>query len=542
MINYIIQVLLFQTLFLAVYDLFLKKETFFQWNRLYLILTSIIAYAIPFIKINSIGNYVQEEFIIPEVFINPEMIFLTEVVINKPTSFFTLENFYFLGFLLMTVLFLYKISQIIKKIHNNQVIKKPNHQLVILKKENSAFSFFNYIFLGDSVYQKEHKEVLKHELIHVKQKHSLDLIFFEMQKIVFWFNPFSYLFQNRISTLHEYIADAKTIKTENKTSFFENLLNQTFNVEKITFVNNYYKQSLLKKRIIMATKNKSKQIIKLKYLVVIPVLLLMLIYTSCSNEINENNIVEIENIIPYKNLDQVPYLANTKETDNENRKMELLLKLTTIPFENINYELIKNTPKELKNEKYFLLLKFIVDQNGNNTLYNKNEIPKYFLSEAEKLIMLIPKIIPGEKDGKKVNTTLVMALITNTDASETTNSIIPFSQIDKIPVYPGCENFITNKEKSNCLNRKIKGHISENFDVNLAQNLGLSLGKKRISVQFIINKNGEIEDVKSRAPHPKLQEEAIRIIELLPKMKAGEENGKKVKVRYNLPITFNIEN
>jgi len=536
MINYIIQVLLFQTLFLAVYDLLLKKETFFQWNRFYLIISSVLAYLIPFIKIKSVGEYVQQEYVLPEILISPKSVFLNEVSLNKTVkqvSYFTLENLYLFGFVLMSLLFLIKITQIIKKIHTNKVIKKPNYNLVITNKDN-AFSFFNYVFLGETVYKKEHLHILKHELTHVKQKHSLDLLFFEIQKIVFWFNPFSYLFQNRISTLHEYIADDETISEKDKGSFFENLLQQTFSVEKITFVNNYYKQSLLKKRIIMATKNKSKQILKMKYLLVLPLLLVMLIYTSCNTKIEEN--VEIENVYKFIDLDEFPYLANTKETDNEKRKMELITELITISFDNV----ISKDIKTLVDDSKPMLIKFIIDKNGNSTNFNYDEIPEELKEEAKKLVKLIPKINAGIKDGKTVNSKLIMTFVYE-NSKKSNNGIIPFSQIDKTPIFPGCEKLTEDDKIKECLQISIANHISENFDTNLAQNLGLSLGKKRISVQFLINKDGIIEDVKSRAPHPKLEEEAIRIIKLLPQMQAGEENGKKVKVRYNLPITFNVE-
>jgi len=307
MIHYIIQVLLFQTLFLAVYDLFLKKETFFQWNRAYLIVSSILAYIIPFIKIESATTYVQENFTeLPAVMLNPEIIFLNEVnLAQENTNLFTLQNFYILGIAITFFLFIYKISLIFIKIYQNTILRKKDYNLVILPKQQTAFSFFKYLFLGKSLFEKEHQHIIKHELTHIKQKHSIDLIYFELQKIIFWVNPFSYLFQNRISALHEYIADAKTIKEENKQSFFESLLNQTFQIEKFSFINQFYKKSLIKKRIIMATKNKSKEILKLKYLVIIPLFISMLLYTSCEKT-EDLKLEKSSKVYDFKELDKSP--------------------------------------------------------------------------------------------------------------------------------------------------------------------------------------------------------------------------------------------
>ena len=83
--------------------------------------------------------------------------------------------------------------------------------------------------------------------------------------------------------------------------------------------------------------------------------------------------------------------------------------------------------------------------------------------------------------------------------------------------------------------------VQENFNVKLANTLGLTSGKKKIYVQFKIGTDGNIIDVKARAPHPVLKEETINMIKKLPKMKPGEQRGKKVRVRYTLPITFNVK-
>ena len=186
---------------------------------------------------------------------------------------------FIIGIFLASILFIYKIIQIFKLISQNNSEKKENYSLVILQKNNTAFSFFKYIFIGKIVKQKD--QIIKHELIHVKQKHSIDLLFFELQKIVFWFNPYSYLYQNRIAEVHEFIADSKTVNKKEKSTFYHSLLAETFAVDKIAFINAFNKQSLIKKRIIMFSKKKSKEFLKFKYLLMIPVLMGMMIYTSC---------------------------------------------------------------------------------------------------------------------------------------------------------------------------------------------------------------------------------------------------------------------
>lgn len=116
---------------------------------------------------------------------------------------------------------------------------------------------------------------------------------------------------------------------------------------------------------------------------------------------------------------------------------------------------------------------------------------------------------------------------------------VPFSIIEEVPVFPGCKG--SKNEKKACLNKKMRRHVTKNFNADLANELGLPPGKKRIYVQFKIDKDGSITAINARAPHPRLKKEAIRIAKKLPKMKPGRQRGKPVRVGYTLPITFNVE-
>ncbi|MBL4939614.1 MAG: energy transducer TonB, partial [Lutibacter sp.] len=116
---------------------------------------------------------------------------------------------------------------------------------------------------------------------------------------------------------------------------------------------------------------------------------------------------------------------------------------------------------------------------------------------------------------------------------------VPFAIIDEVPVFPGCEG--TNAKLRLCLQEKITKHVRTYFNSDLARNLGLSPGVKRIFVVFKIDKEGNITNVKFRAPHKVLQEEAIRVVNLLPKMSPGKQKGENIGVTYSLPIAFKVE-
>lgn len=113
---------------------------------------------------------------------------------------------------------------------------------------------------------------------------------------------------------------------------------------------------------------------------------------------------------------------------------------------------------------------------------------------------------------------------------------IPFAIIEEAPVYPGCEG--TKEELKKCLQDKINKHVLKHFKTQIAQELGLTAGKKKVYVQFKIDKTGEIVDIRARGPHARLEKEAIRVVKLLPQMTPGKQRTKPVHVSYTLPVTL----
>lgn len=115
---------------------------------------------------------------------------------------------------------------------------------------------------------------------------------------------------------------------------------------------------------------------------------------------------------------------------------------------------------------------------------------------------------------------------------------VAFAEIENVPVYPGCKG--SNLKKRECLSEKIKNFVVKNFNTEIVKNLGLD-GIQRIAVIFKIDKSGNIISVRARGPHPRIEQEAVRVINLLPKMEPGLQNGKPVIVPYSLPIIFAVQ-
>ncbi|WP_347174188.1 M56 family metallopeptidase [Polaribacter uvawellassae] len=538
MITYIIQVVLFQILFLAVYDFFLSKETFYKYNRWYLLGTPILSFVLPLIKIPTFQKAMPQEIMIllPEVMLSPQKV-IEQTTFYRDGSFNYLNLLFWIGALLFTIVFLIKLFKIIWLITKNETIQKHFYRLVLLPKENNAFSFFNYIFLGKNIPAEKQESIIEHELIHAKQKHSVDLLFFELLKIVMWFNPMIYFYQHKITLLHEYISDAAIIKNTKKQDYFNTLLSQTFQVENISFVNQFYKHSLIKKRIIMMTKNKSKQIKKAKYLLLLPLLASMLVYTSCEKDINlvdeelKNN-SEFSSKTPLSNL-MNKININDKSTYEVGSDFYFKVKEFVLKNTNISLDLNKNR----------VLLEVTITPNGGLEDVKIKNIPLDF--EAGNMFNNLPRLIKVKKDGKYVAMKYTLPITyslnnkTNKALYSENNNDVPFAIIEEVPVYPGCKG--TREQKKKCLNENIKMKIVKEFNADLAKSLDISKGKKKIWVVFRINENGEVTEIKARAPHPKLKDEAERVASLLPKMIPGKQRGKAVGMKYTLPISFVVE-
>lgn len=116
---------------------------------------------------------------------------------------------------------------------------------------------------------------------------------------------------------------------------------------------------------------------------------------------------------------------------------------------------------------------------------------------------------------------------------------VPFTIIENAPVFPGCKGNKAQLKK--CFSKKVQRHYSRKFNADLPNELGIEPGVKRILMQFLIDAQGNITEIKSRAPHPRLEKEVERVLKLLPKMKPGRQRGRNVPVRYSFRVRLNVE-
>lgn len=152
----------------------------------------------------------------------------------------------------------------------------------------------------------------------------------------------------------------------------------------------------------------------------------------------------------------------------------------------------------------------------------------------------IPDIIEVDEVEVEENILDIVVEEQTSDGQQEKSKQTEFVIIEEPPVFPGCEN-MSSIDAKRCLSKSVQKHFSNTFNVNLANELGLSAGLRRINIVYTINKQGYTENIITRAPHPKIEEEVIRVMKILPKMKPGTQRGKTIAVKYAFTFSFNVE-
>jgi hypothetical protein len=275
---YLLQVNVYLLLFYLFYVVLLRNETFFKMNRLYLVGSALFSLVIPAMK----ADWVKDLFITEKVqgftqsityaVITPGIEQLNVTSASSPVQpWLTKLEWLWLIYAIVSLVFL--INFLRKLYQVNKAFK--------MKIQGHAFSFFGKIAIDETLEGKE--TILKHELIHARQWHSADVIFFELFLAMNWFNPIAFFYRNAIKNIHEFIADDSAASTlEERSAYALLLVSSVFNTQPQRLTNNFFNQSLLKRRIIMLHKTKSRKVAILKYGLSVPLFAGMLIFSSAT--------------------------------------------------------------------------------------------------------------------------------------------------------------------------------------------------------------------------------------------------------------------
>ena len=234
---------------------------------------------------------------------------------------------------------------------------------------------------------------------------------------------------------------------------------------------------------------------------------------------------------------------------SKNKKKSLLNPLKKIIEGNSTNDFAKFIAKKL-DRKYILnsglsrmnknlSLHFELDKKGK-PINIKTNSRSYNL---DKKIIQLFKEFPFQKLnlGERKSLTYYLTSILSFKEGKTVVATNPKLNSESIPIFPGCDNSKEIKEAQKCFSIGVQKHFARKFNTSLPNRLGLSSGRKKVLIAFKINKDGDVTDIKVKAPHKKIKKEVIRVIKKLPKMNPGVQNGKKIDVKYSIPFTLIVK-
>jgi TonB family protein len=476
--QYLLLVNVYLVLFYGFYALLLRRETFFQLNRLYLVSAALLSFFIPLIQ----ADWVKNLFITQKVQYSlygggANIIYHFKTAESTgPNIGQLLAGLYLAGVLFLSIRLVWQLSAL------NKIIKQPTQAV--------PFSFFKKIKLNDDLSDSD--IIIAHEQVHAKQWHSADVMIVEAVMIINWFNPVVYFYRRAIKHIHEFIADNHITQKADKADYALLLLNQTFNAPTHGLANHFFNHSLLKQRIMMLQKNKSQRTALLKYGLSAPLFILMLILSSAT--VNNSRAIRVIN----RKAGQV----FTMQADT----------LLSTKFAAINTPIKNSTSSEIKQAR------FAAEQKTDT-------VPTKPLDSTQiKMLKRLPGVNVGAGGQVTVGNQQVTKVRIN--GQDYGNGSELFTVAETEPSFPGgypeFYKFLQKEVQYPAVDRE-----------NNVQG--------KVMVTFIVEKDGSLNDVQAlRGPSPTIDAEAVRVISISPKWIPGIQNGKPVRVQFTVPVSFSL--
>jgi len=564
--HYLLQVNIYLIIFYCFYKLLLDKETYFVLNRIYLVSSGLFSLAIPFLRF----ELFSEKVVSDKLYISVSEI--NTVVNNYAILPQTQEQYdwgrliviiYIIGVLSYLLYFVYQLFAI------NTLFSRAN--------ANDAFSFFQRKSVAENL--PERATVDLHEDIHVKQLHTIDVLFFEILAIITWFNPVIYFYKKSIKNIHEYLADEAAAKFQgDKEAYALLLLSRAFGVQPGTLTNGFFTKSLIKKRIFMLHKQRSKKTAILKYGLFVPLFALTLVLSSATIRKN-NQILAVADQIPLNDASSVVNqaikaplsvvnLAPALKLDQV-EVQDLVTKSTLIsaPIKGDNLEKEEASswnsfykflgdgikyPAEAVKKKIQgnLVVNFAISRGKVMDLVVQNELGGGCDEEVIQQISNYDDFF--QKDGnyslkvtfrlEGADTQFKNEYLANAEGYQVLQSMVITGFIAKDePIDDKVYNFVAMENPPN-----YPGGVGA-FYKFLANNIKYPLLASdneiqgTVYVSFTVEKDGSLNDIKvDRKLGYGTDEEAVRVLKLSKRWNPGMQNGRVVRVKYNIPIKFSF--
>ena len=510
---------------LAVYYLFLEKEKMHVFNRFYLLFSLVFSTVIPFITI----EVIQE---IAKPTVNPGNIQILQgsAMVLKETNYLAIGSWslYAVVTFILAIRFIRNIIKISSKMKLNTPIDYKNAKLILLPEKTLPHTFLNTIFINETEYNNREieAELYTHELTHVTQKHTLDILFIEILKTVFWFNPIFIFYKKAIQLNHEFLADEKVVTSYNNVPFYQSLLLSKANENQTFYLASNLNYLITKKRLIMMTKTTSKKISILKKLAIAPVLAVLL-FSLCTETVarEKNDPILVQQPILNEKI------ATAKSALQQIEKLEI--RSDTIKRKKLEVVKIRNEAYTKIGSLYFND-KGSVDINGNPVndgyISINNEV-HFYVTKGKEREYYDRYGFRVNSQGVKINNETITVL--EKDYQAEASKLIASDEFGDVYNTAG----ITNKPDFPGGIGEFYKFVGTNFNIPLDAEKNNVKGK--VYVTFIVELDGKLTNIKIiRDIGYGIGAEVVRVLGICPNWIPGKMNEKTVRVLYSLPITI----
>jgi hypothetical protein len=346
-------------IFYLIYWAFLKKETFFEFNRFFLMLSIPLSFAIPLLNITS-PIRTSAAF---------EESYMAGSTTGTQGQLFSFSDILWFSFLIGAAFFLLRfvlrLTQILLLVRKYGYHVYDGVKVVVTDAETAPFSFFNFLFISNSdITDHGFERILTHELTHIQQYHSIDLLLMELLTIFQWFNPFVWPYKKSLKETHEYLADHAVIAQGCSRAKYQLLIfEQHVGLNMFEFTNNF-SQSLIKRRITMMAKIKSNGRAKLKILLIFPVIALLVLAFAESKPVPtqpmDEAMISQPDTLSQPQDKKADEAAKKKELEKQHKAQEILEKEAKLKA------MYKETDDPEKKEKIKAELVKIAEWKENN--------------------------------------------------------------------------------------------------------------------------------------------------------------------------------
>lgn len=410
MLAYFLKINVAIALFYAFYRLFFYKDTFFTWRRAALLCFFAISAVYPLLNIQT---WITEQepmvamadlyadIVLPEFTITPE-----QATSDWKSLLLQTVGFAYWGMVIvLAIRFFIQLAGIIRLAFRCRKAKIGNTNVHLLRQASGPFSFFHWIFIHPTSHtEDELSEILTHEQTHANQWHSIDVLVSEIVCIFCWFNPFAWLMRSEMRINHEYLADRKVVTSGyDRKTYQYHLLGLKQNQPAAANLYNNFSVLPLKNRIKMLNRKRTRNIMRSKYLMFIPVTALLILFSNCTNTGKEESTEEKA---------EVKYVPTEVEPDTVDIANAVFDMVEEMPeFKGGNKALMDylaanlQYPKgaETKGTQGRVIVQFIVNTDGSidNAKVLRSVDPELD-AEALRVINGMPKWKPGTQKGEPV--------------------------------------------------------------------------------------------------------------------------------------------